>query len=376
MTPGTPRRRVSCPLALAIISTVGISTVGISTVGISTVGISTVGISTVGLSTVGISTVGLSSVGLSSVGLSSVGLSLAATALADERPRAGDKEGNKKERRVTVGLVNDQILVGSFIDKSLTVRTKYGVLTVPVSEVVRIRFRPTLGAEKITELDRLIGEMASGEDESEEKGLARIRELGIPAYHRIAEAREKAEETLGDRLESLLEEIRSVTDVYTEGLDEIVTERFTIKGHIVESSFRFDCVSITLEVPRSDMVHVTFRELELKKTWKVGLQHMEARGFIDTGVELRKNQKISLTASGTMSYNGRSFGPAGLSNHTWNGRKLGCLQWRLGSGAWKILGTSFNGKVEQKGTLQLSVHLYNTNGSGEFKVTLKTRKKV
>ena len=75
-----------------------------------------------------------------------------------------------------------------------------------------------------------------------------------------------------------------------------------------------------------------------------------------------------------MTYQGQAYGPAGLSNHTWNSRKMGCLQWRIGSGPWLVLGSEFEGKATASGNIQFCVHLYE-GGGGEFKVKFKTRLK-
>lgn len=290
------------------------------------------------------------------------------------RASAGEKPSEKKPRKARVGLADNQALVGSFVEESLTVHTRYGVLTVPVAEVVQIHFRPRLDAESAAKFEKLVARIARGKDGSE-RILERLRRLGVRAYHELVKAKETADDAVGAQLEPLIDEIRSRDGAYLEEFDEVVTERFTLRGLIGEPTFRFECLAATLEIPCAEIVHVTFRELEVRKTWKVTPQHMETRGFLDTKHALRKGQRISLSASGSMVVDGKTFGPGGISNHTWNGRRLGCLQWRVGGGAWKILNSSFEGKADQKGTLQLSVHVHNTGGSGEFKVSLKTKKR-
>ncbi|MCZ6792924.1 MAG: hypothetical protein O7J95_04845 [Planctomycetota bacterium] len=294
---------------------------------------------------------------------------------AAEKASAGEKPSEeKKPRKARVGLADNQALVGSFVEESLTVHTRYGVLNVPVAEVVQIHFRPRLDAESAAKLQKLVARIAAGEDGSE-RILERLRRLGVRAYHELVKAKETADDAVGAQLEPLIDESRSRDGAYLEEFDEVVTERFTLRGLIVQPTLRFQCLAATLEIPCAEIVHVTFRELEVRKTWKVTPQHMETRGFLDTKHALRKGQKINLSASGSMVFNGQTFGPGGISNHTWNGRRLGCLQWRVGGGAWKVLNSNFEGKADQKGTLQLSVHVHNTGGSGEFKVSLKTKKR-
>jgi hypothetical protein len=101
---------------------------------------------------------------------------------------------------------------------------------------------------------------------------------------------------------------------------------------------------------------------------------MEGQNGVLTGVKVRKGQRISLVPAGTMSYEGNSFGPAGLPNWRWNSRNMGCLQWRIGeSGEWLILGVPFEGKVTASGMLQFCVHLHGGTAGGEFTVTMRTK---
>ncbi|MEM7235419.1 MAG: hypothetical protein AAF517_24820, partial [Planctomycetota bacterium] len=164
-------------------------------------------------------------------------------------------------------------------------------------------------------------------------------------------------------------------DSYLKSQDEIVAKRFTIRGDIVNTGIKLSCFTGTLTIPRDDIVRVAYKELEMKEVFKVTPQHRDQGGFLVAKSKLRKNQKFTLEPEGTMTYNGQSFGPAGISNHTWNGRSVGALQWRIGSGPWKILASKFEGKAESSGPLQFGVHLFNSNSTGEFKITFRSRKK-
>lgn len=293
---------------------------------------------------------------------------------AGARGTAGDGP-----RTITVGLVHGQAIVGTFVDETFTVRTRYGTLSVPFDEVVKMRVRPSLSPEEASLLENLLRHLEEAEEEEGplvERAMAAVRALGVPAFAELRRARKGATDDYAERLDALIESITAREGVYLEDPALVITERFTMRGEILEDAFRLRTISGVLTIPRRDVVHVTFREIDIRKTWKITAQHAEQGGTVlDTTYKVRKNQKFSLTPSGTMTYDGQSYGPAGISNHTWNSRKVGCLQWRIGNGPWQLLGAPFEGKAEQKGTIQFCVHLFNSGAAGEFKVVFLTKAK-
>ncbi|MBN1441172.1 MAG: hypothetical protein JXA90_00620 [Planctomycetes bacterium] len=297
---------------------------------------------------------------------------------SEERPSA---EARREDRKATVGLVHGQAAVGKVVTPRVTVRTRYGVLEVPFSEIVKIRMRPTLAADERQRLESLL-EILGGTDERGSARLAAARSeiarFGIAAYGPLLEARDgEDDEDRRKLLDALLQEVASgVEEAHLREQDEVITERFTIRGRVELDEIRIETLTGVLAIPTRDVLHVTYREIDIRKVWKVGVQQIEQATPLDTKFEVKKNQKIKLEPSGTMTYGGQTFGPGGISNHTWNGRRMGCLQWRIGSSSpWIVLDGTFEGKAEQKGTLQFCVHLHSPDASGEFKIVLTTQTK-
>jgi hypothetical protein len=306
---------------------------------------------------------------------------------ASEEPRA--VEGARRlgasgePPAVTAALVQGQVIVGQVLDEVLSIRTKYGELRVPFSEVIRIRLRPTLSPEEDARLETLLEVLRRTEIEQEvlERTIAELAGFGLGAYETLERAAEEMKDEAAARelrtaIAELLESCRKDENFYMDDLDEVVTERFTIRGEVLAEEIGFHTLSRTLRVPRSDILGLSFRELEERKTWKVGPEHLERSGFLETQLKVKKGQRISLEVSGTMTYNGQSFGPEGLSNHHWNSRRVGCLQWRIGgAGGWEVLGSKFEGRAPASGTLQFSVHIPGGNAGGQFIVKFKSRRK-
>lgn len=273
-------------------------------------------------------------------------------------------------------LVGGQSIVGTVVEKELTVKTLYGTLSVPVAEIIKIRFGLQLPGQSVLRLRELVEILQKGEVDSEQgtKALDDIRVLGIAVVPSLKRIRARVEnDEIEKKLDEILEEFQTDEDLYLEEDDQIVAERFTMKGRILRDTFHIESLLGSLSVPRRDLRAITFRETALQKVWKVGPGHLENRSSLVTGVKVKKGQRISVLPAGTMTYSGHSFGPGGISRWTWNGRRMGCLQWRIGgSGTWQLLAAAFEGRAPASGDLQFCVHLTGSGAGGEFTITFKT----
>ena len=304
-----------------------------------------------------------------------VSLVVSATVVARNDKGKDDKEPERGDP--TFALVQGQAVVGTLAKEHVTILTHYDKLKVPFEEVVRIRFHPRLSPSDHTRLYALIEALrANPDDETIKKS---IRDLGVGAYLSLkseVENNPKPNDKITDQLTEITGELESIEDVYLDAQDEIITQRFTIKGHILDSLLHVTRGKLKLTIPIADVRHIAYGDLIVRKIFKVNSQHMEgSNGFLDTKYKVKKGQRFTLTPSGQMTWQGQAFGPAGLSNHTWNSRKMGCLQYRIGKGPWKVLAASMEIKSDASGTIQLCTHLTGSAPAGEFKVEFKMKKK-
>ena len=283
------------------------------------------------------------------------------------------QESTAKNETPTFGLTGGQVLIGKLEEKELSILTSYGKLTVPFKEIRRVRFSPRLSQEGHETLDEAFERLRKKDPEA----LDDLREIGPACYRSLLTLRGLEEdETIRKQLSGLIRGIETVNDIYLETEDEITTQRFTIKGTIEVGTFHITRGSIKLEIPSTDMVYIAWGELATSKTWKVKSSNIESSNrHLSTGYKLRKGQKFSLESSGTVVWQGRSFGPAGLSNHSWNSRSMGSLQWRVGKQAWQLAGTKSTGRAPASGELQFSIHLTSSGtASGFFNVRFRSKK--
>jgi hypothetical protein len=303
-------------------------------------------------------------------------LSLALICALTALPCRGQDEPKKPEGKEnpTFGLTGGQVLIGKLQEKILTISTRYGKLEIPFSEILRVRFSLRLSPQAHQDFDAALDRLRK----KDVNALADLSAIGPGAYRRLVSERGLEEdESTRRQLAGLISEIETIEDIYLDGRDEITTGKFTVRGTIETEQFHVHRGPLKLEIPNTDLVYIAWGELETSRSWKVSSSHIESSNrALSTGYKLRKGQKFTLEASGTMLWQGRSFGPAGISNHTWNSRNMGCLQWRVGKQPWQLAGTRFNGRSTASGELQLSVHLTSSGtSSGSFRVKLKSRKK-
>lgn len=288
---------------------------------------------------------------------------------AQEKP-----EGAAEKELPTFGLTGGQVLIGKFEEEALSIKTSYGPLTIPFKEVRRVRFSPRLSPEGRKALDGAVERLRKKDPDA----LDELRELGPSSYRTLLTIRGLEEDkSIQKQLSGLISGIEAIDDVYLSAEDEITTSRFTIRGTIEAGTFHITRGAIKLEIPSTDMVYIAWGELDTSKTWKVLSTHIESSNrHLSTGYKLRKGQKFSLESSGTVTWQGRSFNPAGLSNHSWNNRRMGCLQWRIGRQPWQLAGPKFTGRATASGELQLSIHLtLGGTTSGFFRVKFRSKKK-
>ena len=300
--------------------------------------------------------------------------------LPDDGGDVAKVEGDREALRKQIGrtrTVDGESIVGEISQKSLSVKTQYGELQVPFDEILKVRFGLRLTDEQVKLFDesiRVIENEGAGTDPGKDarENLANLGMWAIPSLRKMSSKLEKDETK--KIVNELINEIRpSDADAYLREDDEVVAERFTIRGWIPEQEFRIKALFGTLAIPSRDIREISFRQMELKKVWKIGAQHLERGAGLVTKINVKKGQKFSLVPSGTMSYRGKVFGPAGMSHWTWSGRNMGCLQWRIGNSAqWQILAAPFDGRAPAPGPLQFCVHLTGGAIAGEFTVTFKT----
>jgi len=272
--------------------------------------------------------------------------------------------------------------------KALNIVTAYGKLTVPIAEVVRVRFaaaRDTGIAGRVAELVR---ELSSEEFDKREEAMTALRDIGVPALEALRKAAESEDEEVKSRAEKLVSEIEELVDdsdseesqlgSIAGDEDEVVALKFTLRGRVEEQTFALTTRYGALSLSRNDIVSVVFQEGSTTKlTFQVpGTTFAAANKWVDTKITLTQGERLRITASGQLNLEnyGQTTGPEGTTNVSGNQLEThptGSLVGKIGNGKAFLIGAEYEGSANGSGNLQLGVSLQQGQVNGQYQVEVE-----
>ena len=279
-------------------------------------------------------------------------------------------------------------LAGTPEIKSLNVKTAYGRLTVPVVDVIRMRFATAEDTGLAGRVEAQVKALSSEEFDKREEAMAAIREIGVPALQALKKAIESDDEEVKSRAEKLVGEIEETIEE-AEGEeaalgavpgdeDEVVTLKFTVRGRVEEEKFALQTRYGALTLGRNDIVSVLFQEgPNTKVTFAVpGNTFAAANKWVDTKLPIAQGQRLHITASGQLNLEnyGQTTGPEGTTNISGNQLEThpaGALVGKIGNGKAFLIGAEYEGAANAAGSLQLGVSLNNGQISGQYQVDVE-----
>jgi len=306
----------------------------------------------------------------------------AAGATASSRPSAAP---SKRPEAAQFTLRDGTQIVGNTELKQIDVVTVYGTLTVPISDVVKLRIGKKSDRELKGKIDKCVSDLGSKDFAARDAATVELAKLGKLAYTELRKASFSDDLEVRERANKLLEELGNVEedgDVPPEE-DEVTTPTFTIVGAV-----KFDTLSINskfgvLKVAKKDLAVMSQGEPEAVVRTVAVPARATANKMLATGIRVKRGDRLIINASGTVSYRdygGTQFTPEGSSNYgTWNENFLvGSLLGRVTqTGPMFKVGERYNEKVESDGELYLGVAARDgrssTDGSGEFKVRIQVQ---
>ncbi|HVK16862.1 MAG TPA: hypothetical protein VM533_07925 [Fimbriiglobus sp.] len=293
-------------------------------------------------------------------------------------------------------FVDDSVLKVAALESVLTVSTKYGKLTVPLAEVVRLEvgFRFPEGVEaQVEQAVGALGAPAFREREDAEKALFKLAEYAVPALRRAAkhtdpEVSRRAGSLLKRLTDKLPEEKMALKD-----FDLVETTEATVRGRVE---------TLTVKVKNRVLGETALKLADLRSlrsTAAVGNEFtVEARyarqndpNWHDTGLDVTNDQPLEITADGSVDLAPQNpgqyiSGPGGNPN---NGNTMfrmpngggiqavpGALYARIGpNGSPFLVGTSHkSNRPSASGRLYLKIGPTNWGGvdpTGGYKVKVR-----
>ncbi|OWK46897.1 hypothetical protein [Fimbriiglobus ruber] len=203
-------------------------------------------------------------------------------------------------------FVDDSVLRITSLDATLPVVTKYGKLQVAMADILRmeIGFRYPEGVEaKVDEAVTRLGAASFKDREEAERELFKFGEYALPALKRATKATDaevqRRSETLLKRLHDKLPAEKQDFRDY----DLIETPELTLRCRVEPAGLKvktklFGETTIRLADVRTLRTTVAFGSDLTVEAAKYGRQNDQT--WFDTGVDVTANQKLELTASGTV----------------------------------------------------------------------------
>jgi len=320
---------------------------------------------------------------------------VAETPAGDSSPNASETDATATppqppSKVVRLELTDGTTITGTLQVDALSIETRFGVLTVPITKIRRfapgLSSIPALEARVSGLVERLGGDVFA-EREQAHKELAN---MGL-SVRLLLEARANDENPERARhIKLLLEELEqmseeAIDDAFDEGdqagtalirQDTLETTSFTATGKISPRKIQLQSKYGLLEVDLGDVVAGT-RDLgepeDIRKTVSVDGTKLAQRGFVDTGIMLAKGDRVSLRADGTLimsPWGSNSISlPDGGSNYGWyvpNKIYGGALVGKIGSGEIFKVGASHDLVATAAGKLQLAIAMQQNYANGNY----------
>jgi len=295
----------------------------------------------------------------------------------------------KKNNEVEVKFIDGSIVRMVLIQESVEVITKFGKLSIPVSEIRGIDLGVHLPDGMDEKIQTLIKQLNSDKFKDRDVAVNALVELGAQAYPALFNASKTAELEVQQRVQTALKKIKAAVPenmLRLTSQDRIITTEFPIVGQIVSPNFKvksqyFGDLNLKLTELRSiawvsgnlnTEVAVEAVKYAVKDQW------LDTNIMLDgnTGLTVTANGEIDLLNDGSGQY---TCGPTGSRNIGRNGpggRLPGTLIAKIGeSGQPFTIGDRYTTMTAPAGKLYLQITSVPFNNgqqpSGAFKVQIR-----
>jgi hypothetical protein len=314
-----------------------------------------------------------------------------------------DKNGPKPDANaVEVRFADDSTVKVALQHASVEVATRYGKLTVPISEIRRIEFGLRIPEESVKRVEAAIARLGSADFKQREAASAELlalRELAYPALQQATRSTDlEVSRRARDAIKTLVDTM-SPERLHIPRHDTVVAIDFTIVGQVEVPTFKvrtpyFGETNLKLAEIRS--MRWLANEQESKLTVDAARYGGQTETWMETGIELRAGAGLQIVAGGTVdlrptagdagtyvvSPDGLMRGPRGGGGFAPGGGRGGGVAGRAGGAAGALLGrvgehgkvfvvgSRFDGTTTDDGKLFLRIvgSPYNAESSGLYDV--------
>ena len=306
--------------------------------------------------------------------------------------------------QIKLHMWDGSIVGGAVSIESIEVLTEFGMLTIPIKDIVA--FYPGLDSfpQKKAQLEQLVQELGDGSYQVREDAHRELVKIGLPLKSEIekftdggsverkkhlVEIRKELDEIVEDAEE--LEEPTKIRELTKQ--DKVVTPSMTVVGKIQTNLFdmrsKFGELKVQLEDIEYASRDVNLPKDDLRKKVTVDSDNFFQRKPKSTGIRVNKGDKIRIRAGGIMEWTNwnKSSSPEGLSSQgSWNSIKSGTLIACIGKDQNNVVkvGAKNDWVAKKSGVLYLAIAIqesyvknngYRWTGEYEAKVIVSPTSK-
>jgi hypothetical protein len=273
--------------------------------------------------------------------------------------------------------------------ESIDVQTKYGKLTIPLSEIRRIDFGLHIEPEIQAKIDNNIKRLGSSVMRDRQAGsdaLATIGHFALPAMRRAAKSTDLETSRRASELVVRITEFSGIDLGNLRDTDIIHTVDFQIHGKILGESIKatsphFGETLVKLSALRSLNLR---SKANLEVMLEASLHGSTLESWLDTGFHLHSADRLYVEAEGSVDLWPQGPGqyvaaPKGYNTAGKGGQFMaGALVGKIGEqGKAFFIGEKFQGATPEEGKvyLQITPSPWNNASSGGYRVKMNSRAK-
>lgn len=292
-------------------------------------------------------------------------------------------------------LMDGSLVSGKLSITELVVETQFGTLKVPVESIKS--FTPGLSSHPAfdKQLADMINDLGSDSFPDREKSQQALIKLGPPIAPELRLALKSSEGEKQTRLQKIIEEFEALREGDEEAdtseewsrNDVIVTNSFTIVGHIATNSFSVTNAYGTLQLKLADIrtaLRASAEPEEIKKTLAVTGNTINSHTF-QAALRINKGDQVTVTATGSIAmtpWGDTSSDPDGSSNfgNIQPGNiPGGALIAKIGTATQFKVGSKHTFTADRSGVLQFGIAMQgnysNNQFPGEYQVKIRVVRK-
>jgi hypothetical protein len=284
---------------------------------------------------------------------------------SDENKKAADPAGQTEVR-----FTDDSVVRMSILQEQLEIVTKYGKLTVPTSDIIKVDFGLRVPADLQGKIAKALEDLNSDIYKTRELATKDLVSWGPFAYPQLYKAAKSSQLEVQKRAVVALDQLKAkhpARNLRLREEDLVVTPNFTIVGHIVTPTLKARAENfgeLDLNIGKLRGISWLAATPEIQVTVDAA-KHCVPGQWLDTGYEVRQESQLHVVATGQVNLFPQNVGanficnPRGIQNGQMAPglpHPPGVLLGRIGQdGPMFVIGEQYNGSPNREGKLYLHI---------------------